>query len=96
MVSSMLYEKRYQNFHISRNRFGPYFVEPVICGLEGKDNKPYIAAMDLIGTDFFSISFVGAPLLAKDFVLSGASSSEAMYGVCETLWKPDLVPTFEL
>jgi 20S proteasome subunit beta 3 len=54
-------------------------VEPVICGLDGE--KPFICAMDLIG----------APLFAEDFVLAGASSSEALYGVCETLYRPDLV-----
>jgi len=70
MVSNMLYEKR----------FGPYFVEPVICGLE--NDKPFICAMDLIG----------APLLAEDFVLSGSSSAEALYGVCETLFRPDMEP----
>jgi len=68
LVSSMLYEKR----------FGPYFVEPVICGLDGQ--KPFICAMDLIG----------APLYAEDFVLSGSSSAEALYGVCETLYRPNL------
>jgi hypothetical protein len=61
-------------------RFGPYFVEPVICGLSGPDNTPFIAAMDLIG----------APLLAKDSVVAG-TCSEALYGMTESLWKPDLV-----
>jgi len=70
LVSSLLYEKR----------FGPYFAEPVICGLDGE--KPFICAMDLIG----------APLLAEDFVLAGSSSSEAMYGMCETLYRPNLEP----
>jgi len=70
LVSSLLYEKR----------FGPYFAEPVICGLDGE--KPFICAMDLIG----------APLFAEDFVLAGSSSAEAMYGVCETLYRPNLEP----
>ena len=65
----MLYEKR----------FGPFFVEPVVAGLD-KNNNPFISAMDLIG----------APLLAKDFVLSG-TSSEALYGMCETLYRADMV-----
>lgn len=38
LVSSTLYERR----------FGPYFVEPVIAGINSKD-EPFIAAMDLIG-----------------------------------------------
>merc|ERR1712164_110341 len=36
VVSSVLYERR----------FGPYFVEPVVAGLE--DGKPFLCAMDLI------------------------------------------------
>ncbi|CEP10278.1 hypothetical protein [Parasitella parasitica] len=70
MVSSTLYEKR----------FGPYFVEPVVAGL-GKDNVPFICAMDLIGC----INF------AKDFVVSGTAGSN-LYGMCESLWEPDLEP----
>lgn len=38
MVSAMLYEKR----------FGPYYCEPVIAGIEA-DGTPYITGMDLIG-----------------------------------------------
>ena len=72
VVSTILYEKR----------FGPYFVEPVVCGLEEKDGElvPYISAYDLIG----------AGLFAEDFVLAG-TSSEALYGLCESFYKPDLV-----
>lgn len=70
MLSSMLYEKR----------FGPYFAEPVVAGLEA-DGKPYIAAMDLIG----------APVFAKDFVVAG-SCSENLYGMAESLYRPDLGP----
>jgi len=70
MVASILYQRR----------FGPYFVEPVIAGLD-KNNKPFISAMDLIG----------APVDAKDFVLAG-SCSEELYGMAESLWRPDLEP----
>ncbi|KAG1174717.1 hypothetical protein G6F70_004620 [Rhizopus microsporus] len=70
MVSSTLYERR----------FGPYFVEPVIAGL-GKDNKPFICSMDLIGC----INF------AKDFVVAGTAGPN-LYGMCESLWEPDLEP----
>ena len=69
VVSSTLYEKR----------FGPYYVEPVIAGLEA-DGTPFICSMDLIGC----INF------AKDFVVSGTASTQ-MYGMCESLWEPDLV-----
>jgi 20S proteasome subunit beta 3 len=56
-------------------------VEPVICGLE-RDNKPYICGMDLIG----------AGLFADDFVVCGSTSSEALFGMCESLYRPNLEP----
>ena len=68
MVSSLLYERR----------FGPYFVEPVIAGLDSV-SCPFIATMDLIG----------CPMEKNDFVVSG-TCSEQMYGMCESLWKPNL------
>ncbi|KAI8591725.1 nucleophile aminohydrolase [Geranomyces variabilis] len=70
MVSSTLYEKR----------FGNYFCEPVIAGIE-KDGSPYICSMDLLGC----INH------AKDFVVSGTASSQ-MYGTAEGLWEPELEP----
>jgi 20S proteasome subunit beta 3 len=70
LVSTMLYEKR----------FGPWFVEPVVAGLDEKD-QPYICAMDLIG----------APVFTDDFVVGGTSGEE-LYGVCEALYKPNLEP----
>lgn len=51
-VSSVLYEKR----------FGPYYVDPVIAGLE-EDGTPVLGTMDSIG----------ARELAKDFVIAGKS-----------------------
>jgi len=71
MVSSLLYEKR----------FGPYFCEPVICGLEGEENKPYLCGMDLLGAQVYT----------DDFILAG-DCPEAMYGLCESMYKPDLEP----
>ncbi|KAI8061741.1 nucleophile aminohydrolase [Gongronella butleri] len=70
MVSSTLYERR----------FGPYFVEPVVAGLD-KNNKPFICSMDLIGC----INF------AKDFVVSGTAGPN-LYGTCESMFEPDLEP----
>lgn len=70
LVSSTLYQKR----------FGPYFVEPVIAGLNSK-NEPFIAATDLIGC----INF------AKDFVVSG-TASDKLFGMAEALWEPNLEP----
>lgn len=71
MVSAMLYEKR----------FGPYFVEPVVAGLEPGTFKPYITAMDVVGAEVFT----------DDFVVAG-TCSENLYGMCESLYKPDMEP----
>nr|CAD7205101.1 unnamed protein product [Timema douglasi] len=71
MVSNFLYEKR----------FGPYFVEPVIAGLDPVTFKPYVCNMDLIGC-------INEP---EDFVVGG-TCSEQLYGMCEALWEPDLGP----
>ncbi|KAK9376755.1 nucleophile aminohydrolase [Lipomyces chichibuensis] len=71
LVSSTLYEKR----------FGPYFVGPIVAGINSKSGKPYICGFDLIGC----INF------AKDFVVGGTSSDQ-LFGMCESLWEPDLEP----
>jgi 20S proteasome alpha/beta subunit len=65
------------------HRFGPYYAEPVIAGMDEKTGEPFICSMDLIGC----INF------AKDFVVSGTASQQ-MYGMCESLWEPDLVGGF--
>lgn len=61
-------------------RFGPFFTEPVIAGLDEKEKNPFICSMDLIGC----INF------AKDFVVAGTASAN-LYGICESLYEPDLV-----
>lgn len=68
LVSNLLYEKR----------FGPYFIEPVVAGLDD-DGKPFLSGMDLIG----------APVYTDDFVVSGTATGN-LYGMCETLYKPDM------
>jgi len=70
LVASTLYEKR----------FGPYFSEPVIAGLNA-DNTPFLCAMDLLG----------APAKADDFVVSG-TCSESLFGTCETFFRPGMNP----
>ncbi|KAI0227483.1 Proteasome subunit beta type-3 [Lamellibrachia satsuma] len=69
VVSNLLYERR----------FGPFFVEPVIAGLDNKSFEPYIASLDLIG----------CPMVTDDFVVSG-TCTEQLYGMCESLWEPDM------
>ncbi|KAK9239992.1 nucleophile aminohydrolase [Lipomyces kononenkoae] len=71
LVSSTLYEKR----------FGPYFVGPIVAGINSKSGDPYICGFDLIGC----INF------AKDFVVGGTSSDQ-LFGMCESLWEPNLEP----
>ncbi|ESN98240.1 hypothetical protein HELRODRAFT_185850 [Helobdella robusta] len=71
LVSNFLYE----------HRFGPYFIEPVIAGLDPKTGQPFTASTDLIGCSSE----------AEDFSISG-TCTEQMYGMCESLWKPDMSP----
>ena len=66
----MLYEKR----------FGPYFVEPVVCGLKD-DGSPFLCGMDLIG----------APVYTDDYVVSGTCTPN-LNGMCESMWRPDMAP----
>uniref|UniRef100_A0A1I8ECL1 Proteasome subunit beta n=2 Tax=Wuchereria bancrofti TaxID=6293 RepID=A0A1I8ECL1_WUCBA len=71
MVSNLLYQ----------HRFGGYFTEPLIAGLDPTTNKPYICAMDTIGC-------ISAP---NDFVAVG-TGTEYLLGVCEGFWKEDMNP----
>lgn len=52
----------------------------MIAGLDESEKKPFICSMDLIGC----INF------AKDFVVAGTASAN-LYGICESLFEPDLV-----
>jgi len=47
LLSQILYEKR----------FGPYFCEPIVAGLDAK-GKPYLCGMDLIGASVEEDTFV--------------------------------------
>ncbi|TPP39649.1 Proteasome subunit beta type [Fasciola gigantica] len=71
MLANLLYERR----------FGPYFVEPVVAGIDQTTEKPYVASMDLIG----------CVMESDDFVVSG-TCTEQMYGMCETLWEENMKP----
>mmetsp|Transcript_3000 Transcript_3000/g.4536 ORF Transcript_3000/g.4536 Transcript_3000/m.4536 type:complete len:205 (-) Transcript_3000:13-627(-) len=70
LLSNVLYSKR----------FGPYFIEPIVAGLD-KDNKPVLSGSDLIG----------ASVSTDDFVVSGTCTGN-LFGMCETLYKPDMDP----
>lgn len=71
VVSNLLYEKR----------FGPYFVEPIVAGLDPVTYEPFICNMDLIGC-------INEP---EDFVVGG-TCTEQLYGMCESLFEPDMEP----
>jgi 20S proteasome subunit beta 3 len=70
LVASTLYE----------HRWGPFFVNPIVVGLDEKDNfKPYVATYDSIGY----ITQSG------DFEVAGTSST-MLYGACEAFYKKNL------
>ena len=68
------------NFLYSR-RFAPYYVEPLIAGLEGDDFKPFLSGQDVLG----------CPVFSQDFVVAG-SAEHSLYGMCEQLYRPNLGP----
>ena len=70
LLSTLLYEKR----------FGPYFVEPIVAGLDDS-GTPFLSGSDLIG----------ATVKDDQFVVSGTCTGN-LYGMCETLYKPNLEP----
>ncbi|KAI2495476.1 Proteasome subunit [Fragilaria crotonensis] len=63
LLSNLLYEKR----------FGPYYIEPIVAGLD-ENNRPFLSGSDLIG----------ATVLADDFVVSGTCTGN-LYGMCDSL-----------
>lgn len=65
--------------HLLYQRRGGYYVEPLVVGLSSSTQKPFLCAMDMIGAQSFS----------QSFVCSGAAS-KSLYGTAEALWKPDL------
>ena len=56
VISNLLYERR----------FGPYFCEPVVAGLDSVTGKPYISGCDLIG----------CPVEPADFCVAGEDLRE--------------------
>lgn len=72
LVASTLYE----------HRFGPFFVSPVVVGLDVNDNyKAYVANYDSIGCITQSGSFQVA-----------GTSEEMLYGACEAFYKENMEP----
>ena len=69
LTSHMLYGKR------------GFFVETIVVGLMEQTWKPFLCAMDMIGAQSFS----------KSFVCSGAAST-SLYGTAEAFWRPNMRP----
>jgi len=79
-ISPVAFTKVISNLLYSR-RFGPYFTEPIVAGLQPKTFEPYIASCDLIGC-------ITKP---EDFVVCGTCDSQ-LYGMCESVWEPNMDP----
>lgn len=65
-------------------RFGPYFIAPVIAGLDkisDTEYKPVIVTYDSVG-------FISA---SGSFECAG-TGSELLLGCCESFYKPDMGP----
>lgn len=70
LVSSTLYE----------HRFGPFFVNPIVVGLDTTDNyKAYVACYDSIGCCTQS----------GEFQVAG-TGAEMLYGTCEAFYRPNM------
>ncbi|CAD6195283.1 unnamed protein product [Caenorhabditis auriculariae] len=69
MISNLCYQ----------HRFGSYFTEPLVAGLDPDTHKPYICAMDTIGC-------IASP---RDFVAVG-TGQEYLLGVCESYWRENM------
>lgn len=71
LISSMLYSRR----------FGPWFVGPLVAGIDSKTGEPFICGFDSIGCID----------LASDFVVTGTAGDQ-LYGMAESLYEPNLEP----
>lgn len=69
LVSSTLYE----------HRFGPYYVTPIVIGLE--EGKPYVSTFDSIGCKSDSEAFATA-----------GTASDNLFGIAESYYDPTLTP----
>ncbi|XP_026193593.1 proteasome subunit beta type-3-B-like [Cyclospora cayetanensis] len=69
LISSMLYQRR----------FAPFFVSPVVAGLDPKTHAPFLSGFDCIG----------ASCHAKDFIANG-TAKEQLAGICEAMWRPNM------
>ncbi|KAI6242713.1 Proteasome subunit beta [Aphelenchoides fujianensis] len=71
LVSNLLYKRR----------FGYYFINPLVAGLDPVTFKPFVADTDIIGN-------ITQP---RDFVAVGNAAEYAL-GVCEGFWRENMGP----
>ena len=71
LLSNMLYKRR----------FGPYFISPLVAGLDPITGEAFISSTDMIGS-------ITEP---RDFVTIGTGEEYAL-ACCESFWRPDLTP----
>ncbi|KAI2505159.1 Proteasome subunit [Fragilaria crotonensis] len=60
-------------------RASPYYVEPLVVGMDEDTQEPFLCAHDVIG----------AQSQSKAFVCAGVATM-SMYGIAEALWRPNL------
>ena len=71
LVSSMLYSRR----------FAPWFVGPLVAGINSTTGEPYVCSFDSIGSMDVS----------HDFVVTGTATNQ-LYGMAESLYEKDMSP----
>lgn len=89
MLSGILYE----------HRFGPYFVEPLIAGLEkappARSDEKAKEGEEKAAPQYVpyicAMDLIGAPVETKDFLVAG-TCTEQLYGCCEAMYRPNLKP----
>lgn len=90
MLSNLLYERR----------FGPFFIEPIVAGIDPETKECYICSMDLIGcktepADFVVSGTAEEQLYGNSLVLWSFHTNfqlPSFQGMCETLWSENLKP----
>jgi len=88
LVSTLLYERR----------FSPYFVEPVVAGLQDRKIKIEDKKTGKVEIKeekdvpyIYATDLIGAGCTTDDFLVAGTAAEELL-GTCEAFFKPNLEP----